>query len=145
MLGLAPESFDEVVANPPFFDMARVRLPREERRARAMALAEGDLDRWLRFLTTMAKPGGRLTLIHRAEGLGALLSALQGRFGKLSVFPVFSRVGLPAHRILVSGIKGSRGGVELRRGLVVHADDGTITAAAESVLRHGARLDWEAA
>ncbi len=94
----------------------------------------------MRFLTTMAAPKGRLTLIHRADCLGELLGLLQGRFGDVAVFPLFGKAGEPATRIIVQGRKGSRAGLRLLPGLVLHGPDGAYTADAEAVLRGGTAL-----
>jgi tRNA1(Val) A37 N6-methylase TrmN6 len=89
----------------------------------------------------MLKPGGVLTLIHRAERLAEVLTALDGPLGELVVFPLWPRAGdRPAKRILVQGRKGSRGPLRLAPGLVLHEDDGRFSAAAEAVLRHAKAL-----
>ena len=138
--GLAPDSFDHVLANPPFFDERRVRVSPRGLRAGASAFAAGDLDRWLRFLAAMARPGGRLTLIHRADALAGILDAIGARFGALTIFPLFPRSGVPAGRIIVQGVKGSRAPLEILPGLRLHEEAGGYSAEAEAVLRFGAPL-----
>ena len=103
-------------------------------------MAETDLDQWARFMARMAAPGGAFTLIHKAEALAALLAVLDGRFGALALLPLHPRAGEPAHRIIVSGIKGSRAPLSLLPGFVLHADDGTFTPQAQAILREGAAL-----
>jgi tRNA1(Val) A37 N6-methylase TrmN6 len=88
----------------------------------------------------MAAPKGRLTLIHRPDSLGELLGHLKGRFGDIAVFPLFPKRGEPAVRIIVQGRKGSRAGLKLLPGLVLHEADGSYTDAAEAVLRGGEAL-----
>jgi tRNA1(Val) A37 N6-methylase TrmN6 len=89
----------------------------------------------------MAAPGAQLTLIHRPDTLGELLQLLAGRFGGVVIFPLFPRQDEPAARILVQARKGSRAGLGLLPGLVLHEDDGRYTDAAEAVLRGGQALD----
>jgi len=132
--------FDHVVANPPYFDTSRVRVPREETRARAMTLETGGLERWLRFLAAMAGPDGRLTMIHRACDLEAVLAAADGRFGALTVFPLFPRAGAPAHRIIVTGVRGSRAPLRLLAGMALHDASGRFLPEASRILREGAPL-----
>jgi len=103
-------------------------------------MVEGGLDAWVRFLAACAAPGGRLWMIHRADALAQVLDALNGRFGGTKVFPLFPRAGAPARRIIVSALKGSRAGLTLLPGLVMHNSDGSYTATAEAVLRHCAAL-----
>jgi tRNA1(Val) A37 N6-methylase TrmN6 len=103
-------------------------------------MTAGGLDTWIRFLAACAAPGGRFWMIHRADALAQVLAALNGRFGGAQVFPLFPRAGAPARRIIVSALKGSRAGLTLLPGLVMHNSDGSYTATAEAVLRHGAAL-----
>lgn len=143
--GLKPESFDVVLANPPFYDEASCRLPRDPLRARAHAMSEaGDgesLDGWLRAAARLTKPGGQATMIHRADALGSLLAAFANRFGDVVVTPIHPRVGAPAHRILVSGRKGSRGPTRILSGIVLHGDDGGFRPEIGRVLRGPVGLD----
>ncbi len=77
------ETFDCVLANPPYHAHGRGTAARDAIKANANAMAEGDLDRWVRFMTAMARPGGRAILIHKAEALPELIAACNGRFGEL--------------------------------------------------------------
>lgn len=138
--GLEPESFDQVIANPPFHAEGSVRSAPHRGRAAAHIMAKGELSTWLRFLTHMAAPKAELTLIHRPENLRELLGLLDGRFGGVTIFPLFARAAEPAIRIILQGRKGSRAGPRLLPGLVLHCPDGRYTAEAEAVLRHGAAL-----
>jgi tRNA1(Val) A37 N6-methylase TrmN6 len=109
-------------------------------KAGAHVMAAGGLDRWVRFLAHMAAPGGAVTLIHRAEALGELLAALEGRFGALEILPIHPRAGASAHRILIAGRKGSRAAPKLHPGLVLHGDGNGFRPEVEAILRDGAPL-----
>jgi tRNA1(Val) A37 N6-methylase TrmN6 len=138
--GLIREGYSQVMANPPFYVEGAVRIAPDAARAAAHVMPRGELGRWVRFLTTMAAPKGTLTVIHRADCLGALLDLLQDRFGDLAVFPLFPKAAEPAVRVIVQGRKGSRAGLRLLSGLVLHGPDGAYTAEAEAVLRGGEAL-----
>lgn len=138
--GLIREGYGQVMANPPFYMAGAVRAAPDAARAAAHVMPRGELGRWVRFLTTMAAPKGTLTVIHRADCLGTLLELLQDRFGDLAVFPLFPKAAEPAVRVIVQGRKGSRGGLRLLAGLVLHGPDGAYTAEAEAVLRGGEAL-----
>lgn len=138
--GLIREGYGHVMANPPFYMEGAVRAAPDAARATAHVMLRGELGRWVRFLTTMAAPKGTLTVIHRADCLGALLELLQDRFGDLAVFPLFPKAAEPAVRVIVQGRKGSRAGLRLLAGLVLHGLDGAYTAEAEAVLRGGEAL-----
>jgi FkbM family methyltransferase len=139
-LGLADASFDHVVANPPFHSRDAGTLASDALKAAAHAMPEADLDQWARFMARMAVPGGAMTLIHKAEALPALLAVLDGRFGALTLLPLHPRAREPAHRLIVSGTKGSRAPPSLLPGFVLHEADGTFTPQAQAVLRGGAAL-----
>jgi tRNA1(Val) A37 N6-methylase TrmN6 len=132
--------FDHVLANPPYNLDGRGTRATDASKAGANSMPPGDLDRWARFLAAMAKPGGSVTMIHRADALASVLSALAPRFGGLVVFPVFPRSLERASRVLVQGVKGSRAPVSVLRGLVLHGAGSGFTPEAETVLRRGTAL-----
>ena len=58
----------------------------------------------------------------------------------IALLPVHGKPGAPAIRVIVGAVKGSGALPAILPGLVLAADDGTPTQAAEAVLRHGAAL-----
>ena len=81
-----------------------------------------------------------LGLIHRAQSLSEILAALSGRFGDIRVLPVHPSADAAATRILVRATSGSRAGLQLLPGLVLHEPDGAWTSRANAVLRGEAAL-----
>jgi FkbM family methyltransferase len=134
------ESFDHVLANPPYNPEGAGTISVEALKAAANVMPGGNLARWARFMAAMARPGGSATMIHRADAVGEVLSAFAGRFGGLVVFPLYPREGKSAIRVLVQGTKGSNAPVELRPGLVLHDAGNRFRPEVEAVLRHGAGL-----
>lgn len=139
--GLPLESFNHVLANPPFLVPGEVRLPPEKRLRRAHACTDDELLRWVKFFAAFCKPKGTLTIVHRADALAKLLTHLESRFGGLTIFPLFPREGEPASRILIQGRKGSRAPLRIARGMVLHGSGNMFTPAANAILREGAELD----
>ena len=139
--GLRREGYHHLMANPPFYTASRVRAALDPARAVAHVMREGDFSAWVDFFTTMCAPHGLLTLIHLPDCLEELLCVIDGRFGDITVFPLFPRAGEAATRIIVQAKKGSRAGLSLMSGLVLHEADGRYTEAAEAVLREGAALE----
>ena len=139
--GLVREGYQHVMANPPFHAEGAVRRTPDEAKAAAHVMRAGGLGGWIRFLAAMAAPKARMTLIYRPDCLGELLGHLDGRFGDVTVFPLFPKRGEAAVRIIVQGRKGSRAGLKLLQGLVLHEADGSYTDAAETVLRGGSALE----
>jgi tRNA1(Val) A37 N6-methylase TrmN6 len=140
-LGLKRESYHQVIANPPFHAEGSVRAAPHAGRAAAHVMREEDLADWVRFFAAMAASDALLTLIHRPDRLGELLQLLDGRFGSVSIYPLFPKPNAPAVRIIVQAKKGSRASLNLLPGLVLHEADGSYTQAAERVLRGGEALD----
>ncbi len=140
-LGIAPHSFDIVLANPPFHETANGTPASDRARAGAHAMPTGGLDRWARFMARTVKSGGTAILIHKAEALAEVLGAMTPRFGALRVLPVLPRPGEPAIRILVQGIRGSRARLTLVAPFTLHGPDGHgFTPEAEAILRDGGSL-----
>jgi tRNA1(Val) A37 N6-methylase TrmN6 len=139
--GLVENGFDQAFSNPPWYEPGRMRAPAPGR-ARAF-LAEDGLDAWVLALLHATRPGGRVTLIHRAAALANLLAALDRRAGEIEVMPVRPAPGLPARRLLVRARKGlRRGEVTLYDGLALHeTPGGPLTPRAAATLE-GAKLDW---
>ena len=145
--GLADDEADAVVTNPPFFDARAVRASPDAARARAHVLAPDEtgpapLIGWIRASLAILKAGGRFTMIHRPEAIGVILGAMENRIGALALLPVFPRAGSSAHRLLVSGVKGSRAPLRIAPALVLHQADGRLTCEADAIHRGEALIDW---
>jgi tRNA1(Val) A37 N6-methylase TrmN6 len=138
--GLAAESVARVLMNPPFNDPVRQRASPDRQRRLAHAGSGGTLVSWIKTAAWLLRPGGTLTMIWRADGLGAVVHALDAAFGAVTLLPVHSKAGEPAIRILVRAAKASRAPLMLLPGLVLNDSAGVPTAQAESVLRGGAAL-----
>lgn len=140
--GLTPSSFDQIFANPPYFDTARHRVSPHAGRAAARAAGgeAADLGHWVAAMLRYAKPNAGLTLIHKAERLGDILAAFAGKAGAIRVVPLWSRPGQPAKRVIVRAVKGSKAPLTLTPGLVLHTADGGYLPEIDAVLRNGAAL-----
>ncbi|MFN4099936.1 MAG: tRNA1(Val) (adenine(37)-N6)-methyltransferase [Pararhodobacter sp.] len=139
-------SFDQVMANPPYY---RPGSPAARDAGRDAALREETpLAHWIDAGLRRLKDGGLLTLIHLAERLPEILGALAGRAGVV-VRPVAPRSGRPAGRVLVQARKGAKAPFRLLAPLVMHAgaahlgDGDDFSPEAQAVLRDGQALAWE--
>ena len=134
-------AFDQSFANPPFFGPEAVRAPAKGREA--AYLAETPLKAWILFLCHVTRPGGRITLIHRAAALADLLELLNPRTGEIEVLPVRPTPEKPASRVLIRARKGlRRGPLTLYDGLALYdAPGGPAAVRAEACFRGGA-LEW---
>lgn len=142
---LRSESFDHVIANPPYFAPGGGTAARDAGRERAQREAT-PLGEWLRHGLKRLAPGGWITLIQNADRLPELLAGLTAGAGEITVLPIAPRVGRAAGRVLVRARKGARGPFRLLAPLVLHAapdhagDAEDLTEVAQNTLRCGEKL-----
>ncbi len=146
--GLADETADLVVSNPPFFESGTVRASPDPFRARAHVFA-GDattpaLIGWIRACLALLRPGGRLALIYRPDALQTILTAVENRLGALALTSVYPRVGASARRLIVTGVKGSKAPLRIAPALVLHEADGRLTVESEAIHRGERLIHWGA-
>ena len=134
--GIGRDLADHVIVNPPFHTSGTA-SPKPAR-ADAHVLGDGGLDSWFRAAASVLKFGGDLTVVFRPDGLETLLRSAARRLGAVDILPILPRPSLPAHRILVRGVKGSRAAPRLLPPLVLHDETGgAFTPAVEAMLRDG--------
>lgn len=137
---LRPNSFDHILANPPFWPTARHTPSPSGHKANSHGEGVGDLAGFVQAALRLGKSRGTLTLIYPAERLDHLLSLLSGRFGDIRVLPLWPRAGVPAKRVIVSARRDARGPLSLLPGLVLHGEAQGYTAPVEAMLRDAAPL-----
>jgi tRNA1(Val) A37 N6-methylase TrmN6 len=133
-------SFHHVMTNPPFYEAGKVWNSPDAGKATAHAFDDFDLKNWVHVACAMARPKGTVTFVHRADALPDLLKHIDGRLGDLLAFPLWSRQGQSASRVVLQGVKGSRAPFTLGSGLTLHKEDGGFTSQASEILRDGAEL-----
>jgi tRNA1(Val) A37 N6-methylase TrmN6 len=136
--GLAPDSADHVLMNPPF-NAPHNPSPNQARRL-AHAASPGTLARWIDTAARLLRPQGVLTLIWRADALADVLAALASGFGAITIAPVYPKPGAAAIRVLVNAAKHSNAPLSVLPGLVLADPTNKPTAQAEAILRDGAAL-----
>lgn len=138
--GLGPDSADAVLMNPPFNDAMRHRASPDPARQSAHVAAADTLATWIHAARRVLKPGGTMTLLWRADGMGDVLAALERGFGSVAVLPVHANSRSPAIRVLVGAIKGGRAPLAVLPGFVLQDETGETAAEAENILRGKAVL-----
>jgi tRNA1(Val) A37 N6-methylase TrmN6 len=140
------ELADCVVTNPPFFEPKAVRVSPDEGKARAHVMSRAEagamLPDWISASLAILAPGGRFVMIHRPDALSAILAAIGSRLGALAVLPVHPIVGASAHRLLVTGVKGSKAPLRIAPGLILHQADGRLTSEADAIHRGERLIGW---
>lgn len=136
-------SFDQVFANPPYFDRSTGSPSDDESRDVAFG-GETALADWIDTATRRLKPKGYLTLIQKAHRLQDVLGAMDGRLGSVVVVPINGRDGKDADRILVQARKGGRAQLRLCAPVSLHQgpehlrDEDDYQPKIRAVLRDGA-------
>lgn len=132
-------SFEHVLMNPPFHPPGATPSPDPGR-----AAAHGEtlpLAAWIDAALRRLRPGGTVSMVHRADRLGAVLAGLEGRAGGAEILPLASREGRPAGRILVRARKASKAPLVLYPPFTVHTgryhtiDRDAYSAEAAAILR----------
>lgn len=141
---LRAQSFDHVIANPPYFAAGTIAPDTGRGTARH---EDAPLSQWIETGLRRLRPGGWLTMIHRAERLGAILATLGVSAGEITILPVSARMGREAGRVIVVARKGAKAPLRLLFPFVMHekpshlTDGEDLTAAAHAVLREAAPLN----
>jgi tRNA1(Val) A37 N6-methylase TrmN6 len=132
--GLAPDSADVVLMNPPFNDSARHRASPDKAREIAHVATASTLQDWVHAARRMLKSGGVLSLIWRADGLSDVLAALDRGFGSLAILPVHADVRAPAIRVLIRAIKGGKAPTQLQAALLLNDESGVPNKQVQEIL-----------
>ncbi len=139
------QSYDHVIANPPFLRAGEGTCAIDEGRELAFR-EETPLASWIAVGLQRLRPGGWLTLIHLAERLPDIMTALNGKAGSAAILPIAPRIGRPASRVIVRAQKGGRGATSLLFPFVIHQgaehlrDGDDYAPEARAILRDGAAL-----
>ena len=112
--------FDHVFTNPPFYNASASSAPKDEGRDVAHRIGDALLADWVTIGLRRLKPKGYFTIIHRAERLADILSALHGKAGDIRILPLSERLGRSAGRVIVRARKGSAGPLELLAPMILH-------------------------
>ncbi len=136
------DRFDHIITNPPYLDAGHHLHSDDTAKAQAMGYVDTDmsLTQWVKAAHRLLKSRGSLTIVHRAEALGEIITALGKRFGAIEVIPLWPKETRTAKRVIVRAIKDRKSGTQIHPGLVLHCENGDYTDQAESILRRGAGL-----
>lgn len=128
------ESFDGVVMNPPYYKDGERQPSPDETRERAYS---GDLNVWIASALHWVKQGGALTLIHRADALGEILSLMNKKFGAIEIWPIHSKGNEPAIRVIVKGIRNRKSPLTIHPAIVLFNSNGEQSEQSKSILQGG--------
>lgn len=141
--GVLDNGYDSVIANPPFFAKGAGTLAAETGRAGARHMPAETFDLWVRTAASAAAARGEVIFVYPVESLSPLLAAFTQRFGNVTVLPLTPRADVPATRVLIRGIKGSRAPLSLLASRALHDVKGRgFLPDFEAIFRGTATLDW---
>ena len=131
-------SFDHVITNPPYAldDMASPNVSK----ATAHNFQFEDLGKWIDFCIKKIKPQGMFYIINRAEAMEDIIAKIHGKLGNIEVFPIYSKKGQDAKRVIIRAKKDSKTPLCIHEGIVVHNNNGSYTEFSENILRKGGCL-----
>lgn len=141
------QSFDHVITNPPYYRRTDGTPARDHGREQALGEVT-PLSAWIDAALRRLRPGGRLSVIQRADRLPDLLRAIGDRAGAIVVTPLAPRAGRDATRIIVTAIKGAATPLRLAAPTILHEgaahteDRESYTSATAAVLRDGQPWPW---
>jgi tRNA1(Val) A37 N6-methylase TrmN6 len=138
--GLAPDSVDVVLMNPPFNDPSRHRGSPDQARQITHVATEETLNAWVHAARRILRSDGALTLIWRADGIADVLAALSRGFGSLAILPLHGEAARPAIRVLVRAVKGGRAPTRMLPGLMLNDAPGVPNNEVRDILEGRAVL-----
>jgi tRNA1(Val) A37 N6-methylase TrmN6 len=131
-------TFAHAFANPPYYEDSKVTTSPTLLKAQAHSFGADDLELWIKLMYHMVGLRGTVTMVHRADTLGKILTVMEEKFGDIRVAPLYAREGTAASRVIVQGVRGSKAPMQLLPGLILHGEGNAFTDDAEAVLRDGA-------
>ena len=131
------DSYDHVFANPPFLQDDRGHHPPDGSKRIAHVESHTSLADWVKVALKLAKTKGSITIVQRADRLGDIISALEGKAGEITVFPIWPKAGQNANRVIVQARKGTKSPLVMAPGLVLHTDSDRYTDIAQSIMEGG--------
>ncbi len=140
---LAAGSFAHVMANPPYYEsQAAIESPKLSK-----AISNHDkgiaLKQWVDFACRMLKPKGYAYFVFTAARLDDLLEPLYGRFGGITIFPLWPKAGREAKRVIVRARKNVKSDSRVLPGMIIHDVNGDYTSAAADILVNAQGIDWD--
>lgn len=137
---LRAESFDYVLANPPYHKYGQSTQSKNKLKDVANTMSGESLELWVKFAARIIRPGGRYTIIHKASEISDLPGLLKGKFGSIRIQPIYSNIDEPAIRTIVDGRKGNKGELQILPPLILHKENNEFTTRVNKILREGLGL-----
>ena len=130
--------FDVVITNPPYY---KGQTSPDKIKAKAHSEQGLILDDWITSSVKRLRTGGSFIIIHKADRVDDILYSLKkNNLGGIEIFPIYSKKGENANRIIIRAKKSYKSPSVIYNPLVLHTDDGKYTNDAKKILEKGASL-----
>ena len=142
---LLTQSFDHVMANPPYFDRARGSRSEDQVRERSRG-EDTPISVWVSAASRRVKPKGYVHFIFPTQRLADLLAALPSHMGSVQVIPFVPRQGRGSELMILQARHSGRAPFKLLPQIALHQaqeyfkDGDDYTTQVSSVLRDGLGL-----
>lgn len=142
---LRDQSFDHVLANPPYFDRRAGHRADDPGREGALGI-DTPLADWVDAAARRLRHKGYLHMIHRVERVPDILAAADNRLGSPELWPLCPRTGKAAELVIFRARKNGRADFRLHAPVILHTgtahveDRESYTPEIQAVLRDGAAL-----
>ena len=138
----SPERFDHIICNPPYLDAGTYTPSQLEERAKALGHDDEKItvQDWIDAGFHNLKPGGSMTMIHRADYTDKIFQALGRKFGAIEIIPLYPKAGKEAVRVIVRALKDRRTPSKILPAIILHDVDGSYSETADGILRDGAAI-----
>ncbi|UJX40049.1 methyltransferase [Desulfovibrio sp. JY] len=135
--GIAPESMDLVVANPPYRHPDSGRRPPSPGRDAARFETDGGLEAFAAAAAYALVNRGSFACVHLAERLAHVVTSLAARNLEIKrILPITPRRDAPARQMLVLARKNGRPGLRLDPPLALYEGEGAETRLSQQALRY---------
>ncbi len=142
--GVAPASFDLIVANPPYRAAGSGRESPDLSRRIARGGAGATLAEFLAAARRYAVHGGRVAIVFDATRTAELIAAMAARtLEPKRLRFVHPLPDAPAASVLVEARKGGRAAVAIEPPLIVHTRPGVYSDEARALLHNGVARDGD--
>ncbi len=135
---VASDMFDHAICNPPYMQAGAWYDTPDKVRSKQLGKQDGDatLAAWMDTLYRAVRPGGSVSVIHRADHADKIIQAFGPRFGGMELWTLHPHDGEAAGRIVIRALKARKSPVKIHPGIVLHRQEGGWTETAEGILSH---------
>lgn len=146
-MDLRQRHFDQVIANPPYFNRGHGTHAQDPGRDIALG-GDTPLSVWLSVAAKRLRPKGWLTVIQRMDRLPELVAQMPRVMGTITALPIAARTGREPHLIVLRARKEGRGAFRMAFPFIMHhgaghmADADDYTPLTSQILRSGHALPF---